>query len=65
MAYGVTVKVADLVTPAKVAEMVTVVDEITEFVVIEKLWESLAPAGTVTAAGTAAIAALELERATL
>lgn len=54
---GFTVSAAVLVTPAKTAEMVAAVEAVTEVVVTVKL-ALVAPAGTVTLAGT--VAAVEL-----
>ena len=56
-AAGFTVSAAVLVTPTKTAEMVAEVEAVTEVVVTVKL-ALLAPAGTVTLAGT--VAAVEL-----
>ena len=50
-ATGFTVSAAVLVTPAKAAEMVAVVDALTALVVMVKL-ALLAPAGTITLVGT-------------
>lgn len=59
LAYGVTVKVADLVTELAVAEIRTVVDEVRVRVVMVKL-AVFAPAGTTTLAGTRAMLVLAL-----
>ena len=63
-AVGLTVSVADWVTPLKVAEIVTGVAVDTGVVVMVKADETVAPWATVTDAGTEAIAGLELERET-
>jgi len=60
---GVTVSAADRVTPPDVAEIVTVCADVTAFVGNENP-TVVAPAGTVTLAGTAATAALLLDSAT-
>ena len=54
---GFTVSAAVLVTPARTAEMVAAVEAVTEAVVAVKV-ALLAPAATVTLAGTVAVAAL-------
>jgi hypothetical protein len=63
--YGVTVSVADLVTPKSFADMVTAVDEVTAVVVMVKVCDTVAPAGTLTVAGTAATGGLELDKVML
>ena len=60
---GVTVRVADRVTPPPVAETRTLVDAVTAFVVTVKV-APVAPAGTVTLAGTVATAVLLLASVT-
>ena len=59
-----TVKLADLVVLSFVAEIVTEVEELTEAVATVKV-ALVAPAGTVTLAGTVATAVLLLERETI
>ena len=56
---GVSVSAAELVTPAKTAEIVTAVEAVTAVVVTVKA-ALVAPAGTVTLAGTVTVAAVEL-----
>ena len=53
-------RVADRVTPRKLAEIVTTVDDVTAVVVIAKPFETLWPGETATVAGTVATAGLEL-----
>ena len=60
---GLTVKVAARVRPPKVAEIAGAVEAVTAFVVIGKV-AVVAPAATVTLAGTVAAAVLELLRLT-
>lgn len=59
LAYGVTVRVADLVTELAVAEIRTVVEEVRVRVVMVKV-AVVAPAGTTTLAGTRAMLVLAL-----
>jgi hypothetical protein len=60
---GATVSAADRVTPPDVAEMVTTATDVTAFVVTRNP-TVVAPAGTVTLAGTAATAVLLLDSVT-
>src|SRR5262249_5496089 len=60
---GLTVSVADFVIPPAEAEIVTAVEAVTPFVVTVNV-VLVAPAGTVTLAGTVATAVLLLERVT-
>src|SRR6185436_19983883 len=61
---GVTVSAADRVTPPDIAEIVTTVAEVTAFVVTTNP-AVVAPAGTVTLAGTEAAAVLLLDSVTI